>query len=204
VEGVGETVAVPVLLRRIWKEYGLGESPIIHDPAHRIPRGQIVANSGEKLSRAIQLAATYFRQPQFASDFGLVLILVDADEDLPCVLGPRIYEAAQAIRCDLNVSSIVANKEYETWFVAAAASLTEFLDLTSSIPSDPEAERCGKAWIEKDFKDSCVGRRYAPPTDQARMTGRMDLKHCRTRSHSFDKLCRDLEKAAAQLPSQRG
>jgi hypothetical protein len=200
VEGIGETTAVPVLLRRIWKEYGLGESPIIHDPPHRIPRGQIVANLGEKLSRAFQLAANYFRQPQFALDVGLVLVLVDADDDLPCVLGPRIREAAQALRHDLKVASIVANKEYETWFVAAAESLTEFLDVKSPIPNDPEAERCGKAWIEKNFR---VGR-YAPPTDQARMTERMGLKQCRTRSHSFDKLCRDLEKAAAQVPSQRG
>jgi len=36
--------------------------------------------------------------------------------------------------------------------------------------------------------------RYAETIDQVRLTTAMDLNLCRSRSKSFDKLCRELEK----------
>jgi hypothetical protein len=52
-----------------------------------------------------------------------------------------------------------------------------------------------KAWIEQRFK----GTRYSETQDQPAMTLVMDLNLCRTRSPSFDKLCRELERRASGL-----
>jgi hypothetical protein len=91
----------------------------------------------------------------------------------------------------VDVSCVIANLEYETWFVAAAESLGEFLDISdnSSISSDPERDHQGKGWIQRKFR----GIKYSETVDQPAMTKAMDLALCRQRSPSFDKLCRELE-----------
>jgi hypothetical protein len=124
----------------------------------------------------------------------MILVLVDADEDLPCELGPGLLKEALERRSDVDLCCVVANVEYETWFVAAADSLGEYLDLTETeIPRDPEGQRAGKAWVQKRFR----GGKYSETVDQPAMTMRMDLALCRSRSPSFDKLCRELEKRKA-------
>jgi len=90
------------------------------------------------------------------------------------------------------VVCVLANPEYETWFVAAAESLEDFLDLGGgeTLSEDPEKDGLKKAWIESRFR----GLRYSETVDQPRMTAAMDLALCRSRSPSFDKLCRELSK----------
>jgi hypothetical protein len=90
------------------------------------------------------------------------------------------------------VSCVLAIVEYETWFVAAADSLRDFLDIphTDTVPEAPEPRRSGKSWIERRFR----GTKYSETVDQPKMTAAMDLPLCRQRSPSFDKLCRELEK----------
>ena len=130
-----------------------------------------------------------------SSDPSGVLILLDADKDPPCRLGPRLLECAKAQRPDIAISCVIANIEYETWFVAAAESLGDFLELhgESPLPENPEQLRLGKGWIERRFK----GIKYSETQDQPSMTAKMDLALCRRRSPSFDKLCRDLERMLA-------
>lgn len=120
----------------------------------------------------------------------LVPILIDADEDLPCKLGPRLLREAQESHGHLDISCVIANVEYETWFVATAHSLGRFLDLSqgSDVPADPEQSRSAKAWIESRYR----GVKSSEAVDQAPMTHAMDLAECRKRSRSFDKLCREL------------
>ena len=121
----------------------------------------------------------------------LILILLDADDDLPCELGPKVLQLAYSARSDHNISCVIANVEYETWFVAAADSLSQFLSLKEgeSAPTDPESDRCGKGWIKTRFQ----GIKYSKTVDQPKLTAHMDLSMCRRRCPSFDKLCRDLE-----------
>lgn len=121
----------------------------------------------------------------------MVLVLIDANSDQPCVLGPRLLKDAMESRPDVDVACVLANLEFETWFVAAADSLRDFLDFPADSPSplDPEQKRSGKGWIQKHFK----GPKYSETLDQPRMTAKMDLALCRERAASFDKLCRELE-----------
>src|SRR6185295_11601848 len=124
-----------------------------------------------------------------SKDPDMVLILLDADQDAPCLLGPKLLEIARAQRSDADVACVVANVEYETWFVASARSLTEYLTISEHevLPDAPEATRLGKGWIQRR-RD-----KYSETVHQPAMTRAMDLALCRSKSPSFDKLCRDLE-----------
>lgn len=86
---------------------------------------------------------------------------------------------------------MIVNVEYETWFVAAAESLSAFMDLSrdSAVPEDPERTHQRKKWIQNRLR----AIKYSPAVDQPAMTKAMDLTLCRQRSPSFDKLCRELE-----------
>lgn len=187
VEGHGENNSIRPLLQRIWSELLGGDYVDVIKPI-RWSRGRLV--QGSELGRAVDLAALKLREAR-PEERGMVLILVDADEDLPCELGPGLLKEAQERRSDVDLCCVVANVEYETWFIAAADSLGEYLELAETeIPQDPEGQKAGKAWVQKRFR----GVKYSETVDQPAMTMRMDLSLCRRRSPSFDKLCRELEK----------
>lgn len=70
------------------------------------------------------------------------------------------------------------------------------MDQLEPDPKDLARQRCRKAWIEKRIK----APKYSETVDQPAMTAAMDLKLCRSRSPSFDKLCRELEKRRDAAP----
>jgi hypothetical protein len=187
VEGHGDDKAIRILLQRIWGELLGGEYVEVLKP-FRGKRLKLV-KSGE-LARVLN-AAMQKLQPSDSKDRSLILILLDADDDPPCILGPEFLSLARTARSDADVSCVIANVEYETWFVAAAESLSDFLDLSGgrALAVDPEQARQGKAWIQKRYR----GLKYSETIDQPAMTKAMDLTLCRQRSPSFDKLCRELE-----------
>jgi hypothetical protein len=92
----------------------------------------------------------------------------------------------------MDIACIIANKMYETWFVAAAESLHKYLTLRpgEQIPPDTDAHGFGKGWIKQRIR----GAKYSETADQATLTSAMDLTLCRSRSRSFEKLCRELER----------
>lgn len=186
VEGHGEDQAIRTLLQRIWTDLLGGEYLEVLKPIRGKRYGLV---REDELDRAISLALLKLGP---ATSAGLVLVLLDADKDLPCVLGPELTAKARKSHGNADVACVVANVEYETWFVAAAESLAAYLEIPHgvSIPDDPERERSGKGWIKRFFK----GVKYSETVDQPRLTAKMDLALCRRRSASFDKLCRELEK----------
>lgn len=189
VEGHGEVAAVPILLRRIGAEMLDGAHFEILTPI-RQRRSVLLQETG--LCHAIDLASAKLNNPGLPNDPRLILVLIDADEDLPCILGPRLHSMAQSHRPDTQIICIVANKEFESWFVAAAASLTNYLTVESKndLAIDPESEGLGKAWIASRFSRV----RYSERIDQPRLTAKFDLNLARRNSASFDKLCRELER----------
>lgn len=190
VEGHGEVEAVRTLLQRIWTELlGRGHLEVLRPI--RWPKSKLVQE--KELVRAIELARLKL---EAAGDLtqGLVLVLLDADRDLPCELAPKLLRFGQGKGAP-NLALVLANVEYETWFIAAADSLSQYLDLEAAhpLPVTPEEDRLGKTWIRKHFK----GPKYSETVDQPRLTARMDLELCRERSPSFAKLCRELAGFAA-------
>jgi hypothetical protein len=189
VEGHGEVAAIRILLERVWRELLGGDYLDVLRPI-RWPRSKLVQD--RELRRAVQLAWSKLHTGGVAGDPLMVLVLLDANTDPPCDLGPELLGYATEARSDADVACVLAKVEYETWFVAAAPSLGEFLNLPPEqrIPDKPEESGSGKGWIERYFK----GVKYSETVDQPRMTAKMDLALCRARSPSFDKLCRELEK----------
>lgn len=202
IEGHGEKDAVGVLLRRVAGE--LLHVPIEVAPPFRLPKSKLLPGrpgarriDEQELKRALDTAATLLKyKDPTARRFAL--LLCDADEDLPCELAPRLLTAARAARADLDLACVLARREYETWFIAAAESLTRHLALRPGddvAAADPEAR--GEKWISDRFR----GPSYQKTVDQAKLTGAMDLTLCRARSPSFAKLCRELERRAASASS---
>ena len=187
VEGHGDDASIRILLERLWREIAGGSFIDVLRPIRR-PKSKLIQEN--ELRNAIDLAALKLRHATADGCRELILVLLDADEDLPCVRGPALKTVA-ALRPDRDILVALANVEYETWFVAAAESLTEFMDFDpGEVPDHPEQSRCGKAWIERHFRR----HRYSPTQDQPAMTRKVDLNLCRQRSPSFDRLCRELAK----------
>lgn len=191
VEGHGEVGAVRVLLERIAAELLGGAVVHVLQPIRR-PRERLIRNIEETLSKAVRLAVAKLRQLTIEDADDLVLILLDADQDCAAQLGPDVLGQACEIHRDVDFICVLAVREYETWFVAAAASLEDVLNLDpdEELPADPEQPGCRKNWIQQRIR----GRRYSETVDQPKLTSRMDLQLCRRRSPSFDKLCRELQK----------
>ncbi|WP_375755367.1 DUF4276 family protein [Corallococcus exercitus] len=179
VEGHGEVVAAPVLVRRLAQWLAPEIHPDVLLP-HRIPRGQLVKE--DELRRAIELTA------RRVGDEGRILVLLDADKDLPCALGPRLLTWARAQRSNRLISVVVAQCEYEAWFLTAAESLRGQRGLPTSLsaPPQPERVRDAKGWLGSHMPSG-----YSETIDQPALTSIFDLEAAR-RADSFDKLVRDM------------
>ena len=188
VEGHGEQAAIRRLLQRIWTEILGGEHIEVLRPI-RQPRSRLIDEDG--LSAAVNLAALKLKNPS-RPDPGAILILIDANGDCPADRGPELLEIARDVRRDMDIFCVLAKVEFETWFVGAAESLTQFIDISGpdDVPDAPEDRGCRKKWIQDRFRSP---RRYSETVDQASMTAAMDLNRCRKRCPSFEKLCRDLK-----------
>jgi predicted hotdog family 3-hydroxylacyl-ACP dehydratase len=184
VEGDGEVAALPVLLRRLndWKTPGQWVQIL---PPARVSRAKFL-NRPEEFSRHVQLAASK------CGEQGWILILLDADDDCPADLGAQLARQAQAVAPHRRVSVVLANREYEAWFLAAAHSLAGHRgfslkpgDVAALV--DAESPRDAKGWMAQRI----AGGGYRETTDQAAFSARMDLNEVFQASRSFRKLCTD-------------
>jgi hypothetical protein len=182
VEGHGEVYAAPVLVRRVADLLG---APCVVRSVLRQPRSTII-KEGE-LERAVTLLGNK------VGTGGAVLVLIDADDDAACMLGPDLLVRAQIARPDLRVGVVLAVREYEAWFLAAAESLRGRRGLPSDLasPSSPEDVRDAKGWLSVRMP-----RGYSPTADQPALTGVFDLEAARS-SPSFAKLIRELTRLLA-------
>lgn len=186
VEGHGEVAAVRILLQRIWTELLQGEYLAVEQPI-RQSRNRL--DDRDELKRAVQLAKLKLDAADDSIERGFILLLIDLDpfSGPPCKLAPSLTEWMNEDHGDVDTACVLANLEYETWFVAAAESLR--LADTDDVPDEPERARSGKKWVRDRMQD----RRYSETVDQPALTEQMDLRLARSRSPSFDKLCRELE-----------
>lgn len=178
VEGDGEVEAVPVLIRRI----ALDVSPLAPlDVLRPIRvRRQRFVKPGE-VERYVNLAAILG-----AAD-GRILVLLDANGDCPAELGPDVLRRARTARSDRRIEVVVANREYESWFIATIDSLqgTRGISADTEIPQNPESIRGAKEWLRNRMSGP-----YSPTADQTTFTARFDMALARQRSSSFDKMWR--------------
>lgn len=181
VEGDGEVDAVPVLLRRLRNEAGVFDLEI-GTPIRR-PRSRLVQEV--TLRQAIGLAR---RQRNCSS----ILILFDGDRDCPRVLAPSIQNWAISAAGGIPCVVVVANREYEAWFLAAVESLRGQRGIRSdaTFPPDPEGPRGAKEALEGLM---AAGASYHETADQPALTATFDMAAAYRRSRSFRRMTRAFE-----------
>lgn len=176
VEGQGEVAAVPVLLRRLQEEakaWGLQ----IGRP-HRKRRTQLVKK--DTLQSAVQVAV-------LQSDCAGILILFDADDDCPKELAPMLEEWAMEAAGGKPCVVVMANREYEAWFLAGIEALRGTAAILPDAVShpNPEAPRDAKGELDRHMPH---GASYSPTVDQATLTNRLDMERAYRHCRSFRKL----------------
>ena len=191
VEGQGDVISIPIVLRRIAEREGVFDLRIVGP--FRVQRYAIV-RPGE-LERAVERAA------RSVAGQGGILLVLDADDDLPCELGPSLASRAAAARGDVRTAIVIANREKEAWYVAAVASLRGERGISEDAapPQDAEAIRGAKGWLAR-----AMGRPYSELTDQPALSARFDLDLARERAPSFEKLWREARRLLGAAGSGSG
>lgn len=189
VEGHAEAEAVPLLLRRMLAASGPHETPIARP--FRVKRTQVV-RPGE-LERAVQHAAAA------RDNVGAVLVLLDADDDCPAELGPRLLARCKSAIA-LPVAVVLACREFEAWFLGAKESLRKVRGIapTAQSPESPEAVRGAKERLSANMQR----RRYVPVDDQAALAAEMSLADARRRCPSLDKLFREVRRLVSAMDAE--
>ncbi len=143
VEGHGEVQAVPKLLKRLAAD-ATPDAQLRLNPALRVKAGSFI-NDDDYFKKYLELAARKAKPwPN-----SCVMILLDCEDACPGELGPKLLEKAKACRSDVRIIVILACREYETWFLAAARSLQGVCGLPADIepPDNSETIRNAKGWL---------------------------------------------------------
>lgn len=189
-EGYGECEAVPILIRRIAQTIDPRFVPKVLPPL-RVPASRLM-REGE-IERSVDFAARKLQGQ------GGILVVLDWDwnNGCPATDGPALLKRAMVVRGDLPIAVVLAKKEFEAWFLAAAKSLRGKHGLPNDLqsPAEPEGIRGAKEWLSDKMPQ---GRSYAETTDQPAFATLFDMNMAR-RADSFDKCYRAIEKMLKQL-----
>jgi hypothetical protein len=185
VEGDGELAAVPILIRRIAYEIGVFDLDCY--TAILTARDTFPRFASEREVRIGQA------RRDVGSD-GAILVILDGDGEppcvdrshrlAPCVLGAELLEAVQPVAAGLPIAVVMAEREFEAWFLASAPSLIGPKGLRDGVDAHqtPDSLADPKGWLSERMRDAA---KYRPSVDQARFTERFDMAMARERSPSF-------------------
>jgi hypothetical protein len=206
VEGHGEERAVPVLIRR-WLQFR---------NFHRhfdVPDRAINAKGSGRLKGpfdpARHVGIEHYVQAALRSNPAAILVVLDADDECQARvgrvgLGPELLVRARRIDPRVPVAVVVANREYEAWFLASLRSIRTAGLLPKQNgkldPAAPEAIRDCKGRVA-----ALMGRPYEETVHQLELT--RSLSFCngpRSRCASLSKLVRDLERLTSEARRLRG
>jgi len=194
VGGHGECEAVPILIRRIAAKMDEALSPEILPPfrAH-----EDKLRKGAELERYVELAARKL------GGKGGILILLDCDWEGSCPKfdAPSLLSRARSSRPDMRVSVVLANREFEAWFVAASRSISGKRGLRADLEvvDDPESIRSAKEWLRKRMPP---GRPYTETEDQPALAQEFDMTEA-LRAPSFDKCVREIRWLLSSLLEEK-
>jgi len=175
VEGHGDVLALPILVRRL---------AALINPAVYIDVQRPDRHSKSKLLRAGGIEDAVDLAIRGLPELGAVLIVIDSDDDCPKETAPQLLARAERKAAKRrHVSLVLANREFESWFIAAAESIKPGL----AAPDNPESIRGAKEWLSKNAFS------YSPTIDQPSLASQFDLDAARRHAPSFDKLYREIE-----------
>lgn len=184
VEGQGEVEALPVLLRRLCEWRSPAKFAQVLEPI-RVRRDRFL-NRDDEFRKYLLLAAAK------CGEDGWVLVLLDADDDCPAELSVEILSRVRTCVPHRRVSVVMANREYEAWFIAASRSLhgSRGFAVDQCEHIDPETPRNAKGWIRARM----AAGTYREITDQPAFSALMDLQQAFDHSRSFRKLCTEWDR----------
>ena len=186
VEGIGETKALPILIRRVAHADEVFDVKTIEPfRRHRSDFRDI-----KKLVETARFLANGDPRPT-----GLV-ILADADRDCPKHFGEHLRPALETAVPGIHVGIVLAKEEYEAWFLASLVSLRGVKGVlaTATPPADAEAI----AGAKEHLKTNIDTRTYSPAIDQAGFTQAFafdEAEACR----SFRKCRKEIRRALGLL-----
>jgi hypothetical protein len=169
VEGHGEVLAVPLLLRGIRPEW-LFPRPI------RVSRQRIVKQ--DELEHYVHIARATIAEHR---NGGAILLILDADDECPKDFAPRLLDRIVNAAPGVRAGVVLAKRMFESWLIAGRA----VADLP--VPADPEAIHNPAERIK-----AVIGR-YRKTADQPRLTARIDMDAAKHASRSFRKLLTTIE-----------
>lgn len=175
VEGHGEVEAVGVLLRRLRDLEGAFFQVEILRPIRR-SRSEIVEESRlAKLIRTVLLTI----------DCNAFLILLDGDDDCPRDLAAQLQARATAEAGGLPCAVVVAQREFEAWFLAALESLQGLRHVRADAAFHPNPESVRGA---KERLEAVMDRRYSETKDQPAFSALFDMAAAYRSCRSFRRL----------------
>jgi hypothetical protein len=180
VEGFGEVPSVPIAIRQL--AFAMGVYDVRVGRPIRRPRSKLVQIEG--LTASVELA-------RIQTGVQGILVIFDADDDCPREIAPGLQACATAAANPLPCSLVLANKEFETLFVAGIASLLDRRGIVDATPCDvdPDGIRDAKGWIETRMAPS---RKYSEVTDQPALTAMVDWVIAHANSRSCRKLVKEV------------
>jgi hypothetical protein len=112
----------------------------------------------------------------------------DKDVDCPVQLAGMLQPAQGLVPVEVQV--VIAYREYESWFLAAADSLRAHPDVRDDAvaPANPEGKRDAKRELEKLMLESYKETRHQP-----KFSALMDLEVAARNSRSFRRLVHAVE-----------
>lgn len=176
VEGLGDRGAVPIVLRRYPESRGEFRDVL----GRAVPcngRGNATAPNG-----LAGFVATAANRPGCVG----VLVVLDGDDDLVCLLGPELLGRAPAVS-RVPVFVCLAERDFEDWLCADVASL--------QLGEQPAGNN-SRAMI----KAALAPTKYVKPTWQPRLTHRLDLVAALGRSPSLARTLRRFDRLCEALP----
>jgi Domain of unknown function (DUF4276) len=178
VEGSGDVTAVPELLRRLQFDYGLGAHGV--QIARPIKWKRSCFNSEAQVKRAVQLAKA-------ERDCVGILIIFDSDDDCPKTYASRVAEWSRQEARNIPCEVVMANREYEAWFLSAVESLRGRRGIREDATSEaaPEQIRGAKERLETKMHPNTS---YSETTDQVALTRHADFRTAYASCRSFRKL----------------
>lgn len=178
VEGDGDVVAAPILLRKILSE-DLGR----YDVGVLKPRP---TNGKGTMKKRIE---NFVKYAQLTPDCHAILILFDADTECALTQVAELTQRCGVLGSAIPIAIVCAVSEYESWFLASLDSLK--FEGRTIIPDDAtflgscEGVQDPKGWINEQLP---AGRRYKETKDQASLTSCVDISQASANSRSFARL----------------
>lgn len=196
VEGYGEERAVPCLIRRWLRHRWLHQF-------FEVPDLAVNAKGSGKLKAAFDrrrhIGIEHYIEAAVRTRPDAILVIVDADNE--CLerergngLGPALLARARTVASNIPLAVVVANREYEAWFLASLTSIRQahLFPAGTRIPGNLEPEsHSGCKRLITDLL-SCP---YEETTHQLQLTGALSFAAgVQRRSPSYGKLMRDLDR----------